>query len=479
MFVSQTYHYREQSALAVSTIPLLVTGIPGLLPEQPTPQPTQSGSIQPQTSEIKVVASKQEIQRNVNYPDDTSTVIRSIPNMNNKSNNNVNQIIPRTFLVDPVVLANTKQSIAAQNNVILQTSLDQLLKEANTYLPQTPPSVVEKTQLPPSGDKHDYLSISKYWWPDPSKPNGLPYIRHDGKVNPEFYSIPDKSNLEKMIDSVKTLSLSYYFTNDIKYAEKAAQFLRTWFLDSNTHMNPNLNYAQTVPGMTKLKSGGIIDTHNLPAVVDSIGLIQNSRVWTQQDQSGITQWFTQFQNWLLNSEAGKDESQHTNNHGTWYDAQVVPIALFLNKTDMAKSIIQNNTENRLVNQIQSDGSQPIESKRTKSLSYSIFNLAALFELANTARHVQIDLWNYKTTKGVGLRNALDYVIPYLDGNVKSWPYQQITQLDTHDFKDAAGLLYQAAAKYHDHSYLQSYNSILQGRSVPTSINNLLYGTVYQ
>jgi Alginate lyase len=52
--------------------------------------------------------------------------------------------------------------------------------------------------------------MAKYWWPDQSEPDGLPYIRHDGQVNPEYYSIPDKKNLENMIDRVKTLSISTY-----------------------------------------------------------------------------------------------------------------------------------------------------------------------------------------------------------------------------------------------------------------------------
>jgi hypothetical protein len=82
------------------------------------------------------------------------------------NNNNVNQIIPRTFLIDATILANTKKSITSHNNTILQASLNQLLKGADGYLPESPSSVVEKTQLPPSGDKHDYLSLSKYWWSD-------------------------------------------------------------------------------------------------------------------------------------------------------------------------------------------------------------------------------------------------------------------------------------------------------------------------
>ena len=34
-------------------------------------------------------------------------------------------------------------------------------------------------------------SVGPYWWPDPSKPDGLPYIRKDGHKNPERGKIGD------------------------------------------------------------------------------------------------------------------------------------------------------------------------------------------------------------------------------------------------------------------------------------------------
>lgn len=46
-------------------------------------------------------------------------------------------------------------------------------------------TIINKTIMPPSGDIHDYVTMAPYWWPDPTKPDGIPYIYKDGQINPE------------------------------------------------------------------------------------------------------------------------------------------------------------------------------------------------------------------------------------------------------------------------------------------------------
>src|SRR5215831_17811958 len=74
-----------------------------------------------------------------------------------------------------------------------------LIKAADRALEQKPLSVVDKKKVPPSGDKHDYLSQAPYWWPDPSKPDGLPYIRRDGETIPNRSSDDfDRTSIGRM-----------------------------------------------------------------------------------------------------------------------------------------------------------------------------------------------------------------------------------------------------------------------------------------
>lgn len=43
-----------------------------------------------------------------------------------------------------------------------------LIAEENQAFVEGPFSVMDKKLIPPSGDKHDYLGLAPYFWPDPS-----------------------------------------------------------------------------------------------------------------------------------------------------------------------------------------------------------------------------------------------------------------------------------------------------------------------
>ena len=103
-------------------------------------------------------------------------------------------------------------------------------------------------------------------------------------------------------------------------------------------MNPNLKYAEMFRGKNNGSAQGIMAGVNLPEVIDAVGLIQNSQTWTKQNQRGMELWFSEYLDWVLNSNYGKDEGQKINNHGTYYKVQVSSIALFLNRTDISHDL---------------------------------------------------------------------------------------------------------------------------------------------
>jgi hypothetical protein len=332
-----------------------------------------------------------------------------------------------------------------------------LLSQANSFLSLRPTSVIEKSEIPASGDKHDFLSLAPYRWPDRDKPDGLPYVNYDGKLNPEVYSVPDKKNMDDMVYRVKVLSLAYYFTDDPQYVSKAEELLRVWFLDNSTAMNPNLQYAEVVRGENNNNGTmrGILHGKYLPDVIDAIRLIQHSPSWSKQDQQGMERWFSKYFNWLIFSEHGKEERDQSNNHGTWYRVQASAIAFFLNKTDIAKSLLNDVWNEHIVPQIKSDGSLRYEIDRKNSLDYSTFNVLGLFRLASLGEKAKIDLWNQKTPDGTGLQKALDYILPALLSK-ETWPHPQFKLIDR---KNMVDLLCRAAIHYQNNqSYLQACES---------------------
>ncbi len=336
------------------------------------------------------------------------------------------ETLPRMFVLDPAVVTGVHNDIRAGHYA---AALRSLRRNADKALTQKPLSVIDKKQTPPSGDKHDYMSLAPYWWPDPKKADGLPYVRRDGEVNPEREEFTDRDHIRTFISSVYTLSTAYYFTIHEPYAEHAAQLLRTWFLDPTTRMNPNVNYGQAIKGKTKGRGAGLIETSGFRFVVDAIGMLEGSQSWTASDQKGMKDWFEQYFTWLRASEVGLDEADSKNNHGTWYDVQCASIALFLGKQDTARAILEEAKTLRIASQVQPDGRMPLELARTKALGYTTMNLDGFCSLASLADRVGIDLWSFTTDDGRSIKRAADWALPFWNGE-KSWEYKQIIPFDS-------------------------------------------------
>ena len=354
---------------------------------------------------------------------------------------------PRVFVLDGKHLLATRQRIR-NGDKSLEPALAQLRRDVQKALSTASQSVVNKDAAPPSGDKHDYMSQAPYFWPNPKTADHLPYIRRDGERNPEINKFPDHQSMDKMVSAVETLALAYYFDNDEASATRAAQLLRAWFSDSATRMNPNLQYAQAIPGVNTGRGIGLIETRGLTRVVDAIGLLAGSKAWSESDQRNLEDWFSKFLQWMLDSKNGREEAAAKNNHGTYYDLQVSSFALFVGKKDLAARILETAKEKRMARQIEPDGRQPLELVRTKAWSYSVGNLDGLTLLANIGERVGVDLWSYRTADGRSIRRAFDYLAPFAFGE-KKWPDQQIGEWQPHILFP---IIRRAAARHQDQQY---------------------------
>lgn len=335
----------------------------------------------------------------------------------------------RVFLLDSQTLRENKLELSGAKTLDAETksAFERLERDAQKALKIEIPSITTKSATPPGGDKRDYMSQAPYFWKNPNTKDGFPYVRRDGERNPEIKKIPDHDLLDKLIETVETLSLAYYLTGKEEYANRTAEILRLWFADEKTRMNPNLEYAQAIPGLNTGRGIGIIETRNLTSVVDSIGLIESSKSWTKDDQKNLESWFEKYLNWLLTSKNGREEAAAKNNHGTFYDIQIASFALFVGKKDLAKTTLETAKNKRIDLQISPNGEQPLELERTKSWDYSVMNLEGLISLAVLSESVGVDLWNFETKDGRGIRKAIEFLYLF-KGNEKDWKYKQIEPL---------------------------------------------------
>ena len=353
------------------------------------------------------------------------------------------------------VLAQNKIKIK-QKDFNLMPAYEQLLKDADKSMKFKPVSVMDKTDFPPSGNKHDYMSVAPYWWPDPTKANGVPYIKKDGEVNPEVANFPDKENFPKLINQVYKLSLAYYFSGEEKYANHASKLLEVWFLDTATRMNPNLNFGQAVKGVIEGRAEGIIDTRHFIYLIDAVDLLKGSKSWTSANENDLKKWFSEFLYWLQNSKIGIKEMNAKNNHGIWYDAQALSIALFIDSTSLADKIV-NKTIERLDKQMDEHGLFPLELERTTSLHYSVFIMNALEIVAQLSEKTKTNFWNAKTSTGKTFKQAFEAIYPYMV-NKKKWDYKQIAEFEN---TDCINLLLRAKYKYDCKSCLDDIKNMVK------------------
>lgn len=332
------------------------------------------------------------------------------------------------LLLDNQHLALTKERLE-EGDIYLQTSFKRLIRAADDMLLEGPFTVTEKIKLPPSENPHDYASYSRYWWPDPNKKDGLPYIRRDGETYPKSQSLDasDRKRIGALGENTETLGLAYYFSGEEKYAKKAAQLLRVWFINADTKMNPNLNHAQCRPGHNTGSKSGVLDGRLMIKAFEASLLIGNSNALSKAEKQVIKNWAEAYLAWLTNNQMALKEAASKNNHGSYYDLQVLYLSLFTAKKVQAQNIAQKFYQNRILKQIRADGSMPEEIARTRPLFYSIYNLHAMFLFAHLAEKVGIDLWKANDPFS-RLKAGLDFLTPYTQLE-KSWPYPEVGEVD--------------------------------------------------
>ncbi len=335
----------------------------------------------------------------------------------------------RTFLWSPEGLTAARKDWLAGKK---HPSFAALIADADDALGARIVKVTDKLRVQPGATKRHYHSLAPYWWPDPRN-RKAPYRRKDGEVNPERDgSNYDLRRLEKFSQTVETLALAHYFTGKQAYADAAARWIRTWLLDPEHSMLPNFDYAQAVPGIASGRKEGVIDARWLMSVAESIGLIEESGALSKEERIALREWFAKLVQWLAQSELGRAERAANNNHGIFYDLQLVHFSLFSGHKDVAKLFVQQFPERRLVKQMAADGSLPEELTRTRSFHYSSWTLGAIFDVASLSACVsETSLWSTPASQASAQR-GLNFMRPFLDKKRRwTWPERDRDDEDLH------------------------------------------------
>lgn len=363
---------------------------------------------------------------------------------------------PALVVLDAQALARSAQRLRTQD-AALQPSYQALLRRADNALAVPERSVTHKTTTPPSGDKHDYMSMGPYWWPNPATPNGLPYVRRDGQRNPQVAGEGmDVDRLYALLADVRDLALAYHFTHDPRYAHKTAAALRTWFLTPATRMNPHLRFGQAIPGIVDGRGIGLIDTRDLWWVIDAVALIAPSAALAPPELAALRQWFAAFSQWMQHSEPGREEAVANNNHGMFYDAQLAAYLVFTGERAQARQLVGDAQTKRLASQIARDGRLPLELERTRPFHYTVFTLEAANRLARIGQLLSpldakqpLDVWAFER-EGRSLRAAIDFVAQTVV-TPKGWTYATSVE-PTPPLAIALPVLLQAQAAYGEARY---------------------------
>lgn len=289
---------------------------------------------------------------------------------------------------------------------------------------------MNKTVLPPSGDKHNYLSWAPYSWPNCTgignttelPPEEVwtkcPYYTRDGVFNPDRLLVNDTGHFSALSDAVLYNAIAWVLEGQpsSKYSQTVAWFLHTWFINPDTKMKPNLNFAQLARGPNGQvgQHTGVLDLKSFAKIVSGILILRKgvSPDWTTELDNEMVAWANEYIPWLETNKIALGEATATNNHGSFYYNQLASLKLLVNDKAGALNVTETYFSKQYLSQIEASGEQPLEAARTRPYHYRAYNLAAMITNARIAVYADPSAtpFNKTTSSGANIKTALDFTM---------------------------------------------------------------------
>jgi hypothetical protein len=338
--------------------------------------------------------------------------------------------------------------------MVARTDRSRILEAAAKYVKEAPLTITAFPTARSAGGLHDFYSQADYFWPDPKNPAG-PYVNRDGQSNPDNFDDHRKAMVRLSIQ-MPALTAAWLLTGDSRYASRASDHLRAWFVTPETRMNPNLQFAQAVQGVSTGRSYGIIDSLHLVEVARAAGFLMRN-ILSPKDRDSVKQWFQNYLNWLSTSDPGKTERDAKNNHAICWALQAAEYARLAGDDEARNDVYRRYREIMLPNQMAVDGSFPLELARTKPYSYSIFNFDVMAGLCQSLRDLTPDPLDFRLADGRGLSKAAEFIYPYLK-NKSAWKWaKDVEHFDALPVR-SPGLLF-AGIAFHQSEYVDQWRTL--------------------
>ena len=285
-----------------------------------------------------------------------------------------------------------------------------LQKQAEAALKKPIRTVLDKTEMPPSGNRNDYFSVPRY-----AHSVGGKNIMIDGRsaeasvIGTEASYRYDRAALHECFSQASLLAASGVLGQRKDFLGRSAKILAAWFIDRDTAMTPGARFSQWQPEAPETaNAAGLIDFRYLWTLPYLGRTLFVNGALTETQFEAIRQWATNFLVYLVQSEQGQRAIMSGNNIGTWTHLVFVSLSLFTENFATAATQL-NNASLRLAAHCDVIGMQLTELSRTRPLHYSFFNLTAWTLLANLGRSVGVDLWNYRGVEGQSICRMMHFV----------------------------------------------------------------------
>ncbi len=238
--------------------------------------------------------------------------------------------------------------------------------------------------------------------------------------------------------TVADLTAAFVVSSDSKYAARAVEHLRAWFLLPETRMIPSLQFAQRVQNATTGRPEGVLDGLPLAEVARSLAFLASSGAVTPEELGSLRKWFLDYFVWLNESRTAGLARDMKDHHGSSWLFQAAACAdanvAGLTSDDVSLSALRHRFKTVTIRaQMNGNGIFPREVATPTPFRNALLNLD-LLTLACELLTTRFDNpWEYELQDGPGLRAAIAYHFPFMRSPA-SWPYPA----DIAHFKDLPG-----------------------------------------